>query len=729
MGYIYRPMLQSCLGASVLPLYFLAPGYVAASLSNLFRFRSLPLLSRLLWALVLSPALSILWSVHPYLNVSPRATNVGFILFGVAGLLCFVRDQRSNTTEPIWWDWYTRWCAVGLVLLGLYCVLAPLGVEIGGRLYENAASQTDWSIRIQLINACLRDGSHPASPMYAFHGEPAPLHTYFYWYVLCAQIARLTGIGAQPALIASCVGAAFAQVAVLLLLLQVLRISPSPMRRQAAMLPLAMCVTGLDVLVVVFDLFRHRFRPDPQLAFSDHAPGFLYADVWSPHHVAGAVLCLAGLLLVMTAKDLARRQILVHAVLAACCYAAAAGTSTFVTIIFLTVCSFVLVEAVLRKDWRVVETIVIAGVLALLLTFPYFKAMSRSSSGAPANAGSPVHVRLRYDDQTLHIAQHFYFDRHQGKSKRSKVVFELMRLGLICFFLAVDLGLILFVAWDRFRQDWPRRASLRSAERLLWIIFLTAAVPCFLLTSSNGTHFANDAGFHAATVMRIVAVLWAVPMLIRYADTPPPRSAWQRFGAVLLGIGLLSQAAQLFANRFQMLLVDRGWVPALPVGERVPEIGRRFAQIRAAMDAAAQYTPPNAIVEVDPHSRLASALLMYTHRQMAASDEGCNLPFGGSEVNCFHMVRQFNELFGGTPHYQGEQALQPRAVFDPKKTDVAAFDQVCRENHLSAIVADYTSPAWQHPNTWVWTQSPTYANSTARVFLCPNPGKSRSSSP
>lgn len=723
MGYTCRQMLQSCLGASVLPLYFLAPGYVAGSLSDLLGFRSLSLLYRLLWALVLSTGLSVLWSVHPYINISPRATMVGFLVLGLAALLCFVRDQRSNATEPVPWDRYTRWCALGLVLLALYCVLAPLGVEIKGRLYENAASQTDWSIRIQLIHACLRGGVHPSNPMFAFRGQTAPLHTYFYWYVLCAQISLLTGIGAQPALIASCVGAALAQVAVLLLVLHSLPISSSPMRRQAAMLGLAMCVTGLDVLIFFSDLFRHRFRPDPQLSLFDHTPGFLYAFIWSPHHVAGAVLCLAGLLLVVTAKHHTRRKRLVHAVLAACCYAAAAGTSTFVTLFFLLACTVVLVEAIFRRDWRLVETIALAGVLALLLTVPFLQAMRQSSAGAPANAGSPIHLRIRYNYQTLQIAYHYYYQRHQDQSKLFKVVFELMRLGLMSFFLAVDLGPILFIAWDRFRHDWPRRASLQSAERLLWIIFLAAAIPCFFLSSSNTTHGANDAGFHAGSLMRIVAVLWAVPFMIRYVETPQPRGRWQRFGMVLFVLGLLSQAVQLFANRFQIPLVDRGWVAALPVGERVPDIGRRFEQIREAMDATARYTPPDGIIETYPHSRLSSALLMYTHRQMAASDEGCNLPFGGSEADCLQMVQHFDDLFGGAPRYHGEQTIKPRPVFYPEATTVAAFDFVCRENHLAAIVADYTSPAWQRPDTWVWTQLPVYANSTARVFLCPSSGQ------
>ncbi len=723
MGYTCRQLLQNCLGTSVLPLYFLAPGYVAGSLSNILSFRSLSLLYRLLWALVLSTGLSILWSVHPYINMSQRSVMWGFLLSGVVALLCFVRDQRTNSAGAVPWDRYTRWCVLVLAVLLLYCILAPLGVEINGKLYENAASQTDWSIRIQLVDACLRGGVRPASPMFAFHGQTAPLHTYFYWYVLCAQIALLTGIGAQSALTASCVGAALAQVAVLLLMLRSFPISSSPMRRQAMMLGLAMCVTDLDVLVFLFDLFHHRFRPDPQLALFDHTPGFLYAFIWSPHHVAGVVLCLTGLLLVVKAKGLGRRKSLVHAVLAASCYAAAAGTSTFVTGISLVVCAFVLVDALFHRDWGMVETIALAGVLACVLTLPFVQAMRDSSLGAPANTESPIHLRVRHNYQALQIAFHYYFESHVDQSRLYKLAFELMRIGLMLFFLLVDLGPILFIGWDRFHQDWPRRALLTANERLLWLLFLAPAVPCLLLSSSNFSHGANDAGFHAATIMRTVAVLWAVPCMIRYVEAPPPHSRWQRLGALLFLLGLLSQAVQIFENRFQIPLVDRGLVAAIPLGERMPDIGRRFEQIREAMDAAAQHTPPSGILEIYPHSRLASALLMYAHRQLAASDEGCNLPFGGSESECLSMVRRFNDLFGGNPAYHGERIVKPRASFHAEHTDVAAFKFVCKEDHLAAIVADYTSPAWQHPQTWVWTLSPVYANPTARVFLCPTSGQ------
>lgn len=720
MGYTAWQLLGNCLGLLVLPVYFVAPGYLVGYASDLLHFRSLSLSRKILWCLAISPPLAVLWAVHPGVPLTARIVEIAFVLMSVVALPLLARDCWRRSQQPFAIDRYTRWLYLALGVLVAYCLLAPLGVRVGDGLYESAASQTDWSVRTQLVNACLRGGANPQSPMFAFHGITVPLHTYFYWYVLVAQIALLTGISAQSALAASCVGAALTQIASMLLFLRYLPISRAPMRRQAAALAMAISVTGLDVLVFFLDLLRHRYRPDPQLALWDHTPGFLYTFLWSPHHVAGAAFCLTGLTLVAICRRQIGWRLIALACLAGVCFSMAAGTSTFSTAIFLLICLVVLVDAILRRDRQLIQAIAIGAVVAALLTLPFVRFMLASSAGASVNSASPVHLRPRYDSQASQIAYNsFYLLVHKEHPKHAKAVARVFRIFLDSFFLVVDLGLVLYVAYDRFRKDLPRRHKMTFSQRLLWMMFLTAAVPCFLVTSANIAHAANDAGFHAATLLRLVAALWAVPLILAFLEQRRPFSSFQRLGIALFVLAALSQVLQIIENRFQIAFVDRGLTPVLPVGERVPHVARRFEQIREAMDAVAQHTPADAIIQTYPHDRLSPALLMYTHRQLAASDDGCNLPFGGKEHECAEMVTQFNELFGGTPKYHGSPGTIPATSLDPALTTPANFEQVCRENHLSAIVADYTSPAWQHSGTWVWLLQPVFANATARVFLCP----------
>lgn len=727
MGYTSRQLLQSCLGLSALPLYFLAPGYLAGFLTNFMQFRSMSIRYRLLWSLPLSTAFALILAVHPWLRLSPRATMIGFLIIGAGALAVFARDLRHRLKRPVMVPG-ARWYIAVLAALLLYCLLAPLSVQIGHRLYEHAASQTDWSIRIQLINACLRNGVAPASPMFAFHGHTVPLHTYFYWYVLCAQLALLTGIAAPSALTASCAGSALALVASMLLYLKYVPVSSRPMRWQAAALALAMSATGLEVLDVVFDLFRHRLRPDPQLGLFDHAPGFLYTFIWSPHHAAGIACCLTGLLLIFTATGKTWRTILAHGVLSAICFAAAAGTSTYVAGIFCLICLAVLIDSAVRGNRALILTMAVATLVSLLLTLPFARQMASSSNGSHVNKSAPVHFRLRYNLQASDIISYrVYYRKNLLPPKRPSLVSRAVRSVIMLAMLLTDMGFILFVAVLRFLRDWPRRRSLESSERLLWLIFVATALPCFYMSSANETHAANDLAFHAGTILRVVAAFWSVPLLLGYFERHRRGVAlagWpgrvQAIGVTALALGLVSQAVQILTNRFAMPLIDADVVPSLPVGQRVPQVGLRYFELREAMDAAGRNTPPNAIVQIYPHDRLDPALLLYTHRQMAASDDGCNLPFGGDEKECKAMVTQLNELFGGEPYYQGAERSPKRLRYNPVKTTAENFFRVCQENDLAAIVADYTSPAWQRPGTWIWTLHPVYANSTARVFLCPH---------
>ena len=185
-------------------------------------------------------------------------------------------------------------------------------------------------------------------------------------------------------------------------------------------------------------------------------------------------------------------------------------------------------------------------------------------------------------------------------------------------------------------------------------------------------------------------------------------------------IGIAGQVTQIVMDRIRVPLTDAGAVPQVVVEERIPHIGFRFQQIQEAMAVATRLTPPSAIVQIDPHSRLAPIFLLYTDRQAAASDDGCNTPFGGDPRACLPMTHSLIQLFGGTGgrYYHDRFIFKAPIAFDPSLTTPENFARLCTADKLNVLVADYTDPVWWDKTSWVWTLKPAFANSTARVFPC-----------
>ncbi len=62
-------------------------------------------------------------------------------------------------------------------------------IQVGNRLWMNVAI-LDQCFRVEWIDAVLRTGIPPANPQYLFN-RAANMHNYYFWYVLCAGVARM----------------------------------------------------------------------------------------------------------------------------------------------------------------------------------------------------------------------------------------------------------------------------------------------------------------------------------------------------------------------------------------------------------------------------------------------------------------------------------------------------------------------------------------------------------
>ncbi len=750
MNYGLHELWMSTVALLALPTFFLAPGYVAASVLNPFRFRTRRAAERMLWATALSQPLCLILAVHPGVPTSPLFTDSCFLILGVGAVALALRDRRADRLlgGPILDrnSVFVLWAAAALVV---YCLLAAAPLQIGDRLYESSLWQ-DWSVRLALVNAAIRGGNHPGNPMFAPGGQAAPLHYYYFWYTLCARMHDLVPVSARATLVASCAGSSLALMAFLLLSIKYLGPRRRSWRTQGIAMLLGACLLGLDLLPWLAALVCHRTYPDVQFWLSDRSPGWLHMLLWSPHHIAGLVCCGLGTLLLVKVSEVDRKQQIVHALLAGVCFAAAAGTSTFITLLFASACSFLFIDALLRRQGSTVVCMAGAGALALLLDAAFFYSLllSPAAATAPATDGARLLVthgtRLlvvwpRYAHQSLQWVRlgitwsnQALLHRQVDLSSPQAYLWtqRLLRPPVAGVIFLLDFGFFAFVLVRQARRDLFSSHAVGRQARVLWLIFAGIAIPGCLLNSA-GLQDNNDLGRHAGLCMRYVLLLWATPLIAEFLDGKPLReklraaSLWQRWAICCAALGFLGQIAQIALDRMQMPLTDAGLLPRVVVAERVPQVGRRFAQMQAAMAFATQITPSSGIVQANPHSRFNMVMLLYSGRQTAASDDGCNTPFGGDPRQCAPLTTALVSLFGGSGrHFQGSSNLLGRIPFNPAAVNPQNFNHVCATYRLTTVVANYADPAWQQPQSWVWQTQPAFANGGARVFRCPTIARS-----
>jgi hypothetical protein len=755
-SYMLSDVLQILLGDVAFVLCFLAPGYLTARLTNVMQFRSLSLAEKALWSVALSGPISIVLCCLAGRFVSPGLMVALFLLLGTlvaAGIAMELWQARHR-----WQQEFSRtfWIVSACMLVvALYCLFATLGIETSHSLYESIVA-ADWSIRVPLVEAAVRAGIPPHNPMFAIGGHAPAMRYYYFWYELCAQVVRLTHISARNCLAASTVWSAYSLVAVTFLYLKYLsqqasrapiflaaqtsQTAQAPQQnrgshlQQVCLLALGlMCVMGLDLVNAVVGLFAHPVQvyPDIEAWRPDRMPSWPGSILFAPHHMAGLAFAALGFLLlaILPAQP---KQKLVHALLAALCFTALVGTSTYLALCIAIAGGFLVVVKALGRSWADIGCILLSGVVALLLSLPFLHEMTSTVAYAAAEHPKAGAARSLLSNQMFKVVLscwHMAFGiigtfAHEHnlpyEHLRIRYLFPLMLLPVL---YAMSLSFYLFVLWYQAKADFrgPQRPQQRAL--VLWALALGFALPALLL-SSEPTQGINDLGRHAGLALRLVLIVWAAPMMLntwhrlRTGTKPNRAGRWVvSLTAVAIVLGLGGQLWQITMDRIYLPLIAHDDIGSMIQYQQ----GAPFLQVRRANDAVAANLPSNAIVQSDPVSRYQSIFLLYLNRQTAAGDEGCEAAFGGNVDLCKQQVfTPLQALFGGDiegrPIEPGEA---PQAPPDPANMTDARFRATCRELHLSALLATSVDAAWSIPGTWVWTEPTLYADNAVRVIRCP----------
>ncbi len=675
-------------------LILVAPGYLLGLASNILDFRRRGLSERVLLALAISIAASP-FAINFLCRFFPVSiVSALYFLIGIAFLVRLLFEwRRSAYTVHAGMHWTTK---AALCLVGVWiviCFLSLPDLQLGQRIYSNAATW-DYSVRSPFIASAIRTGAPPANPFF-YPGRSVPARYYYYWNVLCALPAFMSGCSTRVVLYASCVWSGLLLAAMIPLYLKHFLEQDSKLRIASLIGIALLAVTGLDLIPTLIS-WTNRHPPSADMEWWD--PGqitsWLDALIWVPHHVAALVACLAGYMFLWkaTCKGEFSRQIWLF-IFAALGFSSAAGLSVYVTFTFGV---FVFAWLIYQLSSGRIRAAILhcgAGALALVLSIGYLRDLLGSGMNESGTGSHFVAFELRRLPVALDIHNHLV-----------KLCVWILIAFLVLF---LELGIYMVVGLIQANHDWRRWRALSEAQKAIWFMAGSAFV-VIMFFRSTVLQGPNDLAWRGAMVMQFPLLLWAAVYLANRVTTHRERPArglsdQQLLSValvVLLAIGGASSIYQLGMLRAYTLLSDEyHWVDYLHLAS-----GRDTFFIRSTYAELDHSVSANAIVQYNPDTELFNQIMIYSRYQLAdAGGDNCMTEFGGSLDECPAIQDGLSAIFNPQP---GDNSSR------------AEVDKACQALHVDVLVVNANDPVWIKNDSWVWQKAPMIQNEFVRVYKC-----------
>lgn len=706
-GFLHITGRQLALAATAIPAFvpaLLAPGYVAAWFADFQGFRQRSIVGRFIWSIPLSLAIStILADLLGRFSLGFAAAFFAITTVVWLGLLCREALQRRRARLP----WNVGWRPYGTVALVLalaWIVLALFSLVdwvAHHQLYLSVICQ-DEGARVNWTDAVVRTGVPPANPLYFFH-HAAPLRQYYFWYVLCAAIVRLSHLPVRAVYMASTVWSGFALVALIGLYLQNFLRAGLRLRHQFLIAVCLLFVTGFDLLGVGWLVFHlhHSIPLDFAWWARDQITSWMDSLLWVPHHIAGLTCCMLSFLLAWIAPEEPPRRRVARLLLIAAAMASGFGLSIFVAFGgFLVMVAWGIWQLTTRQGTRPVALLAVSGAVAAVLLLPYLWELTHTPSYLAGGSLFEVAVRQMIPPDGLLATAPFrnLAARHPGAA------LNLANLVLLAPGYVLELGFYLIALLVFVVPAWRKRAPLSASHRTLVFLCLVTLPLISFLRSAVLT--SNDFGWRAALLLQFPLLLlgaqavdaWTRRDGVTTLDSP----SWVRqlaFLAIILG--LIGTEGQVLTLRFGLPLMERHMLAVHDAGAEklsyLPLIsleGYRELDRRIPMSAVVQYNPAKT------NMFLAAMDQMYVDHQLAISGDsnGCGSTLGGDPRGCPIMSDALDPL------YREAGAAQAR--------------HVCRELGIQVLIARVYDPVWTDRGSWVWTLPPLVAQEQFRALDC-----------
>ena len=690
-------------------------GYIVAWTANLNDFRSLTMVERIFWSVPLSLCVSTISSILIGRFLSLEAVVILLFLTsvlcaGVVGREWFLLRRAGQKIH------------IGLSPLGAPAFLLALvwvALAIGSLIDIQSdhglfASLTifDHSMRVSWTESVMRAGVPPMNPLY-MDGHPAPMRYYYFWYVLCAAIAKMWHLSARSVMIASCVWAGFFLVALAGLYTKYFLGAGSRTRRQLLTVAGLLTVTGLGVWVNLWNILHLRQSLPGALEIwkVGQITSWFNSLLWVPHHVASMICCMFGFLLAWIADHARGGNRAVTILLIGAAFASAFGLSIYVAFaFFLVMLVWILWQVIAERSFQSSITLASGGAVAFLLLIPYLLELLRGSS-AKRGGSSVFSFAIRETIPPEALLATSFFQHLAGAHPFAAR--NLANLILLAPGYAVELGFYGAVLLIYLIPAWRGRTRLTPPQRSLVCISVATLVIISFLRST--VIESNDFGWRGALLAQFCLLLLASELLTSWnlAAGNQPAAAGsnglpgrtpqlvQALASFALIFGAMTTLYQALMVRFTIPLREAGLRSAhdpragtFPHKAYISAIGYEQLSQRISPDAIVQYNPwsPDPFW-IDPD------WLGAAHQSVIDSDQGvCGAEFGGDPAVCPAMAGAIDAL------YSGATAEQARTT--------------CHELGIQYLIARVYDPVWSSKDSWVWTLRPVVADEDFRAVDC-----------
>jgi hypothetical protein len=680
---------------ALLPFMF-APGYVAGWALNLFDFRK----RRLILRSALSVALSI--AICPMLSYLLGRYILPALWFFYAGALvgCFYLLTREVlrskfkvfSLKPPKYTWIT---AFAVLLWTFLAIASSVDWQIGDRLYPPICAY-DHSVRVAMTVALARQ-IPPENPFFANSGVTLRYH--YLWLLFCSLPMRIVKFSARQIVDAGIVWCGIGLMSTIALVLKFLFGVRSRIERKTLLAIALLSVTGLDILPVLYTGFvNDSFLSDMEWWNDAQITSWMGSVLWVPHNVAALIACFVAFTVLRYQAETYDRWGAAPVIIAGLAFASAAGMSVYITFTFVIITALWLLTLFARSHPIEFAMFVSAGVVSLVWALSFLL-----SFRGPGNGTAFIELTVRSFPLGTSLLL------RNGISLVTPAQITVARIVFLPLNYALELGFFLAICIIRLYCVGQGKVVPSAREFAAWTMVATSFfIGTFFRSTTIGS---NDLGWRCFLPAQLIFLLWGAMFIHDSLFRALPDEAghqakgrqlanpWAlRVLALLFLLGVASTGYQLYMLRMFPILVDRGSVhgPSWVLPNR--DFGRRAYALRTAYEDLDFRLPPSAVVQANPSSGDPILNMLYSGRDSAAADTGCDTDFGGDPNVCKARVEKIHPFFE-TP-------------------DDKNLDATCRAYGISALVIEDSDPVWRQSSAWIWRRTPLVANDFVRAFAC-----------
>jgi hypothetical protein len=697
LSYTIQDILSSFIGFCLFPVIYVFPGYVIAWLSDLFDFRSRHQGTRFVIAIVISFSVSPIITFLTWNLISVNLTYFTLALFSIAFIILIIKSQRNViSTEAKKIQLIAIWAAAGW---SIFSILSLVDIQWGNRLYYNVVAY-DFTTRAAIINAMTRTGVPPVNPSY-FPGHPVYLtFLYYFWYIPCSLVDQLGGhwVDGRTAMIASVAWCGIGLMATIALYLRLRNTLNGIMAWKAGLVGSGLLlISGLDFIPAIILMISTRLSNGYSVLegdiehWNEQITAWAGAVTWVPHHVAGLIACITGIMLVHSARGKSKSRQFILMAIAGLAFASAAGLSIYITGVFVVFWGIWLVVIFLQKERSLGLAMAFAGIISLIAISPFLKGLFIGGTGATNNE-LPIAFAVRIFRPIVPYVFTY-------PSSILNIIFFLI-LPINYLF---ELGFFLVVGLLWIQQNKKRKWKINSFHLSEIILFnVTFLIGSFFRSTVIGS---NDLGWRAWLFGQFILLIWGVDLIFNYFPNLKMRELvsipyhdhtnWKSL-RILLILGLLTTVIDLLLLRTWPFLVDLG-VAGFPNSFSTDtNLGQRTFAAREAYEFINNHTSENVHIQQNPEDFLNRPIGLYANRPIAISG---HTSYGISREDFSIHSAQVVKIFNTENNW-------------------IDIDQTCEENYINFISITDADPLWKSLGSLELSREPMYENHYYQIFEC-----------